>query len=51
MTLQIDPMSARNNYFCGVAAFLTKDFKQAYEFFERALQLSEAQVSRPCQQP
>jgi hypothetical protein len=44
---QIDPHNARNNYFCGVTAFLQKDFKQAYDYFSRALSLSESGTGLP----
>ena len=38
---KIDPASPRNNYFCGVTAFLQKDYREAHEYFATALKLSQ----------
>ena len=37
---KIDATSPRNNYFCGVTAYLEKDFAQAHAYFAEALRLA-----------
>ena len=35
---EVDPLSSRNNYFCGVASYMKQDYDEAKRFFSQALQ-------------
>ncbi len=38
---QIDATSPRNNYFCGVTAYLEKDYTEAHAYFAESLRLAQ----------